>query len=79
MLRNLHAHFNSFVTFYQINPVKIFNAQKKKSYFYSVLPLKHNFIFGYAGSSLLCGLFCLGASRDSYSCSAQASAVENRL
>ena len=29
MLRNLHAHFNSFVTFYQINPVKIFNAQKK--------------------------------------------------
>ena len=28
MLRNLHAHFNSFVTFYQINPVKIFNAQK---------------------------------------------------
>ena len=45
MLRNLHAHFNSFVTFYQINPVKIFNAQKKKSYFYSVLPLKHNFIY----------------------------------
>lgn len=76
MLRNLHAHFNSF-TFYQINPCKIVNAQKEL--IYSVLPLKRNlFTFGYAGSYCCAAFLSSYSEQGFYSCSA-ASAVEQGL
>ena len=45
MLRNLHASFQQLCYILPDKPCKNIQCTKNKSYFYSVLPLKHNFIY----------------------------------